>query len=105
MHFLQIALAIKYLHFKKICHRDLKPENVLLCSLDELLPIVKIKEMGMSRLVDNTRLSQRSNAMPLRGLEPLSALTEISCLPFPQRHMGFFNVLQSTSGTCLVWEV
>ena len=41
LHFFQIALAIKYLHFKKICHRDLKPENVLLCSSDESPPIFK----------------------------------------------------------------
>ena len=58
-------MAIKYLHFKKICHRDLKPENVLLCLSDEWLPIVKIKDMGLSKLVDKTRLSQRSMAMPL----------------------------------------
>ena len=32
VHFLQIAWAIKSLHFKKICHRDLKLESVLLCS-------------------------------------------------------------------------
>ena len=44
LNFFQIALAIKYLHFKKICHRDLKPENVRLCSLNESLPNVKIKD-------------------------------------------------------------
>ena len=29
LNFFQIALAIKYMHFKKICHRDLKNEKVL----------------------------------------------------------------------------
>ena len=29
LHFFQIALAIKYLQFKKICHRYLKPGTVL----------------------------------------------------------------------------
>ena len=58
-------MAIKYLHFKKIFHRDLKPENVLLCLSDESLPIVKIMDMGLSKLVDKTRLSRRSTAMPL----------------------------------------
>jgi len=57
LHFFQIASAISYLHSKKICHRDLKPENVLLCTTDETQPIVKITDMGLSKLVHlETRL-------------------------------------------------
>jgi serine/threonine protein kinase len=56
LHFFQIASAIKYLHFKKICHRDLKPENVLLCWSDKSLPIAKITDIGMSKLLYKTRL-------------------------------------------------
>lgn len=52
LHFFQIASAIKYLHSKNICHRDLKPENVLLCTVDDANPIVKITDMGLSKLVD-----------------------------------------------------
>jgi len=56
LHFYQIASAIKYLHSKNICHRDLKPENVLLCSVDDNNPLVKITDMGLSKLVDQTIL-------------------------------------------------
>lgn len=52
LHFYQIVSAIKYLHAKNICHRDLKPENVLLCSEDNINPVVKITDMGLSKLVD-----------------------------------------------------
>ena len=55
LHFFQIVLSIKYLHFKKICHRDLKPKNEQLCLSDELLLIVKITDLGLSKLVDKTR--------------------------------------------------
>ena len=70
-HFFQIGLAIKYLNFKKICHRDLKLENKQLCLWAMSLPILKILDMGLSKLFDKTRLSQMSTAMPLRGFAPL----------------------------------
>jgi len=52
LHFYQMASAIKYLHSKNICHRDLKPENILLCSQDDKNPVIKITDMGLSKLVD-----------------------------------------------------
>ena len=52
LHFYQITSAIKYLHSRNICHRDLKPENVLLCSSEDSTPIVKITDMGLSKLVN-----------------------------------------------------
>ena len=52
LHFYQMASAIQYLHSKKICHRDLKPENILLCSHDDKNPVIKITDMGLSKLVD-----------------------------------------------------
>ena len=93
------------MHFKKICHCDVKPENNQVCLSDKSLPIVKITDMGLSKLVDKTRLSQRSTAVPLRGFAPLSAQTKISRLICPQRHMGFFNLPPSTPCTYPVWEV
>lgn len=42
----------RYLHSKNICHRDLKPENVLICSADDHNPVIKITDMGLSKLVD-----------------------------------------------------
>jgi serine/threonine-protein kinase Chk2 len=51
LHFYQIVSRIQYLHSRKITHRDLKPENILLCSEDDSNPIIKITDMGLSKLV------------------------------------------------------
>ena len=63
LHLFQIAVTIKYLHFKKIC-------TVLVYSSYELLLIVKITYIDISKLVDKTRLKQRSTA-PISYLESL----------------------------------
>ena len=34
----------------------MKPENILLCSVDDSKPVVKITDMGLSKLVDQTIL-------------------------------------------------
>ena len=52
LHFFQILSAIKYLHFKKICQRNLKPANMLLCSKGKPVPIVKITNMRLSKLME-----------------------------------------------------
>ena len=37
IYFIQIALAVRYLHRNKIIHRDIKPSNVYICDEDRIL--------------------------------------------------------------------
>ena len=55
-YFQQMVEAIVYLHSRKICHRDLKPENIVLCSSEEKNPVLKLTDLGLSKLVDQTIL-------------------------------------------------
>ena len=57
IHFYQMVSAVKYLHKKNIAHRDLKPENILL-SNDDSNPLIKISDMGLSKLVDHATFLQ-----------------------------------------------
>ena len=57
LHFYQMVSAVEYLHKKNIAHRDLKPENILL-SNDDSNPLIKISDMGLSKLVDHTTFLQ-----------------------------------------------
>nr|CAX69704.1 serine/threonine-protein kinase Chk2 [Schistosoma japonicum] len=49
--FLQMAMAVKYLHDHGITHRDLKPENILLTSKENRC-LIKVTDFGVSKLVD-----------------------------------------------------
>ena len=55
-YFQQMSSAIAYLHGRNICHRDLKPENVLLFSAEDPNPVLKLTDLGLSKLVDETVL-------------------------------------------------
>ncbi|XP_067944153.1 serine/threonine-protein kinase Nek2-like isoform X2 [Watersipora subatra] len=49
-YFVQICLALKYIHSKKVLHRDLKPSNVFLTKKGE----VKLGDFGVSRTLKYT---------------------------------------------------
>ena len=48
--FVQMCLAIKHVHDKKVLHRDLKTQNIFLTSKDE----IKIGDFGIARLLQHT---------------------------------------------------
>ncbi|OWZ13565.1 NEK protein kinase [Phytophthora megakarya] len=48
--FIQIVLALQYLHEHRILHRDLKPKNILLDGDD----IVKLTDFGVSKMLQST---------------------------------------------------
>ena len=48
--FLQICLAVKYCHSKRLLHRDIKTQNIFLTSTG----VVKLGDFGISRILQNT---------------------------------------------------
>ncbi|KAA6362949.1 MAG: putative protein kinase domain protein [Streblomastix strix] len=50
-YFVQIYLAIKHVHDRKILHRDIKLQNIFLTSKN----IVKLGDFGISRMLSSTR--------------------------------------------------
>ncbi|KAL8579164.1 hypothetical protein ACOMHN_010748 [Nucella lapillus] len=48
--FIQILMAVQYIHSKKVLHRDLKTENIFLTKNNT----VKIGDFGISKILDNT---------------------------------------------------
>ena len=48
--FLQMALALKHIHTRRILHRDLKTQNIFLTSKNE----VKIGDFGIARILQHT---------------------------------------------------
>ena len=69
-----VASGLAYIHNNQIIHRDLCGDNILLaCS--QPVPVAKIADFGMSRLMDTTQMSQTLSAVGHRmGYLPPEAL-------------------------------
>lgn len=48
--FVQIVIAIKYIHERNILHRDLKPRNIFLTQTDK----IKIGDFGITKELHDT---------------------------------------------------
>ena len=69
-----VASGLAYIHSRQIIHRDLCGDNVLL-KLSQPVPVAKISDFGMSRLLDPTQLSSTLTAVAHRmGYLPPEAL-------------------------------
>uniref|UniRef100_A0A1A8S7F9 Serine/threonine-protein kinase SBK1 n=1 Tax=Nothobranchius rachovii TaxID=451742 RepID=A0A1A8S7F9_9TELE len=72
----QVAIALDYLHCKKLVHRDIKPENILI--FDRECRKVKLSDFGMTRRAGSP-VKRVSGTIPYTAPE----LCDVSC------HEGF----------------
>ena len=71
-----VASGLAYIHSRQIIHRDLCGDNILL-KLSQPVPIAKISDFGMSRLLDPSQMSSTLTAVAHRmGYLPPEALRE-----------------------------
>jgi NIMA (never in mitosis gene a)-related kinase len=48
--FIQLMVALKYVHFRKVIHRDLKPQNIFLARVG----VIKLGDFGISRALESS---------------------------------------------------
>ena len=71
-----VASGLAYIHSRHIIHRDLCGDNILL-ALSQPVPVAKISDFGMSRLLDPSQMSSTLTAVAHRiGYLPPEALRE-----------------------------
>ena len=56
--FVQLALAVKHVHDRKIIHRDIKTENIFLSSHKR---VVKLGDFGIAKVLENTLQQARTS--------------------------------------------
>ena len=69
---MQLALALKYIHKKKIIHRDIKPSNIFLTKSG----IIKLGDFGLSKIFNNKDENNKSEKK-----EPLKKIQSIKGTP------------------------
>ena len=70
-----VASGLAYIHSRQIIHRDLCGDNVLLTGLSQPVPVAKISDFGMSRLLQPSEMSSTLTAVGHRiGYLPPEAL-------------------------------
>jgi NIMA (never in mitosis gene a)-related kinase len=89
-YFVQVCLALKYLHDRKIIHRDLKPQNVFLAVGN----IAKLGDFGISKTLEHTE-----------DLAKSSVGTPFYCSPEICMGGGYDSKSDIWSLGCLLYEM
>jgi calcium-dependent protein kinase len=69
----QVASALHYAHFRKICHRDIKPENVVFCSTDKNDNRVKLIDWGLATNFGDSAMVKAVGSMTYAAPEVISS--------------------------------